>query len=216
MKVKIYCLYEPHTLKIRYIGRTTVELNKRLIQHICKAKNHTRYCSNKKGSHKTNWLNNLLKNGIRPRIKLLTEVEGWDYSHQFEKKLISKHLEKHNLVNGDDRGPGKLSKNPSIESEQARVEKLKAFYSIEGNKKNFYNKIYVYDLEGLLVREFQSVKFAEIDLGIAKTKITNHMNRHNSGMIPFDIEGYFFSHSKYDIYPYIRLRNTTAVLVRNN
>ena len=209
-KIKIYCLYEPHTCKIRYIGRTKVDLRKRLTQHISKARNATKYNLNPQGSYKTNWINSLLKNGIRPGIRLLTVIEGWEQSHQYEKELIQKHLLKHELVNGDDRGPGGLSKNISKSSNAQRILKIKSFYANEDNKKNFYNKVYVYDLEGKLVNEYQSVKFIEQDLGISKTKITNHMNRHNSGKIPYDIEGFFFSHKKYDTYPYIRLKNIST------
>ena len=46
MKVNIYCLYNPITSKIRYIGRTKSDLNKRLQQHICKAKNNEKYYPN--------------------------------------------------------------------------------------------------------------------------------------------------------------------------
>lgn len=206
MKVKIYCLYDPSISKIRYIGRTKSKLSKRLNEHICKAKNHQKYytCN---GSHKNNWIKSLLKNGIRPKIKLLTEIEGWEESHIFEKKLIAKYLVKYNLVNGDDRGPGKLSKNINKKTELIRVSKLKTYFNNEDNKTNFYNTVYMYDLEGNLVETWKSVKFIEEKLGIKKSRITNHMNRFNSNIIPFDLEGYYFNHTKYLKYPYIRQKS---------
>ena len=65
MKIKIYCLYNPYDCKIRYIGRTKSSLDKRLSQHICKSKN------NYSNSYKENWIRSLLKNGIKPKIRLL-------------------------------------------------------------------------------------------------------------------------------------------------
>ena len=55
MKIKIYCLYEPNTCKIRYIGRTKNSLKERLNLHLTKARN------NYSNSYKENWIRKLYK-----------------------------------------------------------------------------------------------------------------------------------------------------------
>ena len=49
MEIKIYCLYDPISCKIRYIGRTSKKiLEHRLIEHISKAKYFERYYPGKR------------------------------------------------------------------------------------------------------------------------------------------------------------------------
>lgn len=198
--VKIYCLYEPHTLKIRYIGRTTISLKDRLYRHIYSSKNHKKLELN--SSYKICWILSLLKQGIKPKIRLLTVIEGWEESHKFEKDLIQKHLTKHKLVNGDDRGPGNLAKNTKIEVEKQRVKKIKEHFNKEENKTNFYNSMYVYNLDGTLFKQFKSVKFAALETGVPSKIITVLMNRFdNHQMKVTPRNNYFFSKNLYDIHP---------------
>ena len=194
MKVKIYCLYEPHTSKIRYIGRTKGLLRKRLATHLCKAK------QNNNNSHKENWIRCLVKNGIKPRIRLLIELDTtWIESHNFEKRLIETYFEKHNLVNGVDAGPGILSKNISTDMEQIRVAKIKEHFNKEENKSNFYNKIYCYNIDNTFKKEYVSTKFAAEELEIKPLQITNHINRFdNYNMNVNPIKGYYFSKFKHE------------------
>ena len=107
MQVKIYALLDPRTCKVRYIGRTKQDrLIQRLHQHITKA----RYCERygRRVLHKHAWIRQLLNEGLKPKIKLLCIVEGWEESHQVEIALIERYKESRNLVNHDDRGPGEL------------------------------------------------------------------------------------------------------------
>lgn len=197
MKVKIYCLYNPQNLKIRYIGRTKSQLNKRLSQHICKAKYYRKYVTNKNGSYLANWINSLLKDGIKPKIKLLTTVEGWKHSHKIEKKIIQKHFKKHRLVNGDDRGPGNCSKNPSKKALEKTRKKLKEYYSKEENKTQFYNKIYCYNSSGFFYKEYKSSIFACKELNIKRSVLSNHISRfdnYNKNVNP--LKGFYFSKYK--------------------
>ena len=97
MNVTIYCLYDPIDCKIRYIGRTRKPLEIRLIEHVSKSKYYNTYFPNKKPPYKVNWIKSLLNQGREPKIKKLTEIEGWRESHVFEKKLIGKYKNKFNL-----------------------------------------------------------------------------------------------------------------------
>lgn len=189
--IKIYCLYEPHTCKIRYIGRTRSSLKRRLIQHKSKARN------NYSNSHKENWIRKLLKNGIEPRIRLLTTLDmSWKESHEFEKSLISKHYLKHNLTNGDDRGPGGLGgKNICVDMEKIRVDKIKSHFSKPENKINFYTPIYAYDNSGNFKKRYESSQFAVKELGICNVRLANHLQRSKT-QLPNSIKGLHFRHFK--------------------
>ena len=197
MEVKIYCLYEPHTCKIRYIGRTKSLLKRRLSQHISKAKN------NYSNSHKENWIRKLLKNGIRPKIKLLKIIKcSWEESHVFEKKIIQKHFLKHSLVNGDDRGPGNFAKNVDSKVEEERRMKLKEHYSKEKNKSQFYNELYCYDSNGDFYKKYKSAIFASKELNINAAKISRMMYAFdNKKMKVNPVNGYYFSKFKHVKYP---------------
>lgn len=194
MKIKIYCLYNPYNCEIRYIGRTKSSLEKRLSQHICKSKN---YYSN---SHKENWVRNLLKNGIKPKIRILTILDcTWEESHIYEKDLVKRHLIKHRLVNGVDAGPGTLIKNININNEIIRKRKIKEYFNKEENKTNFYNVIYCYNNSNIFYKEYKSVKFASQELEVSATSISNHINRFdNYKMKVNSIKGFYFSKFKKD------------------
>tara|TARA_R110002050_G_scaffold57833_2_gene130055 strand:+ start:6835 stop:7443 length:609 start_codon:yes stop_codon:yes gene_type:complete len=195
MEIKIYGLYDPRDSKIRYIGRTKSLLKRRLSQHLSKA----RHSYN--NSHKENWIRFLLKNGITPKIKLLTTLEtSWEDSHEFEKVLIEKYWKKHKLVNGVDAGPGTLLKNTSEGNEKIRIEKIKEHFNIEENKKNFYNTVYAYNLDGTFYKEFKSVSFIETELGIPKQKVSNHMSKfHNQKLKVRPINNLYFCKYKVDV-----------------
>jgi hypothetical protein len=151
--VKIYKLIDPITNEIRYIGRTINPLHIRLRGHLSKAKN------NKSNIYVKNWINSLLKKGLKPKIELLTEVEGWSKSHQFEQWLIKIYLETgFKLVNFDDRGEGNINKIITPEQKIKISETVK-----KRHKEGIYNltlgkvPINVYDLEGNLVKECESI-----------------------------------------------------------
>lgn len=214
MKVRIYCLYNPMTLEVRYIGRTKSELKVRLSQHISKARHAKKYYPNKNLSHKENWILNLLKLGLKPKIRLLCVIDGWSESHVFEKQLIQKHLEKHNLVNGDDRGPGSTgAKSINPETEAVRVSKIKEFFKHDENKSNFYNKVYAYDVDGNFVKEYKSLSFLVKELNLDYTKVQNQMHQKRK-----PINGYYYSNTKYEKYPYLKSKydlNRTYLIIDN-
>lgn len=106
MEYKIYFLIDPRTNEIRYVGKTTKNLNKRLFNGHLKDKTKT---------HKTNWLNSLKKNGLIPEIKLIKickNEELCNFSEKFYIKLFGRaDKNSGNLVNSTDGGegtPGKI------------------------------------------------------------------------------------------------------------
>lgn len=198
MTVYIYVLCDPCTCKIRYIGRTSTSLSKRLREHISKSKNYMKYNPKGKLPHKEQWIINLLKRNIKPQIRLIATVNGWKKSYDFEKSIIFKYKDKYKLTNAADRGPG-CTKYKRVISE-ATIVKIKQFYSKEENKINFYNKLYCYDVNGNYIKEFKSVKFASEELNIPSLHITNMINFYDNKRGKRNpIYNYYFSKFKYDV-----------------
>jgi group I intron endonuclease len=97
--VKIYYLQDPISMKIRYIGKTENSLEKRLIGHVHEAKKY-------KNLHKKHWFALLAKQGLKPNIILLKEVDD-DKWEEEERYYIQKFKnEGHDLINVFEGGNG--------------------------------------------------------------------------------------------------------------
>ena len=73
---KIYTLTDPITGEIKYIGKTTKALSKRLTNHVCNSK-HTRF-------YTECWIKGLVDKGLRPMIELVDKVdEDWKFWEQY-------------------------------------------------------------------------------------------------------------------------------------
>lgn len=66
----IYGLVDPRTAQIRYVGKTSVGLTRRLAQHLREAGRGT-------VTHRHNWLRELAAAGHSPEIVLLEDAEDW-------------------------------------------------------------------------------------------------------------------------------------------
>lgn len=69
--VKIYTLSHPITNEIRYVGKTTESLEKRLKRHLIE--------SRQKSCHRHLWINSLINDRLIPKIEILDDVheENW-------------------------------------------------------------------------------------------------------------------------------------------
>lgn len=165
-QVKIYVLIDPITLKVRYIGRTTCSLKKRLSEHISKARNFNNY------THKENWIRSLLKINSKPYIRQLTVVEGWKNSYSLECKLIEKY--KHRLLNANDKGVGHM-RNMTEEQKLMISKTLKERYK-KGLKNPARKIVYAYNKDGSFYKEFISIRQAAIELGYYFKVISKQLN----------------------------------------
>ena len=153
-QVKIYALIDPFTLKVRYIGRTIISLSMRLSQHVHHAKK-----SDRRKTHRDNWILSLLKVNSKPYIRTLTIIEGWEKSHKFEQALICKY--KHRLTNHDDRGDGGKNKNTTEEQKTAISNSLKKYFKTHSNPACIV--VYAYHRDGSFYKEFPSIKIAALE-----------------------------------------------------
>lgn len=74
--VRIYCLLDPETKQVRYVGKTISSLRDRLYSHISNTKIKT---------HKSDWIRGLKNRGLRPLIELIDEVsdDKWPEEERF-------------------------------------------------------------------------------------------------------------------------------------
>lgn len=183
IKVSIYVLIDPVTLKVRYIGRTKNSLKLRLSQHVFKARHGN------DNTHKNNWIRSLLKINSKPIIKLLTIVDGWENSHEVERDLINKHCTKHDLVNNDDKGIGGINKEMTQEYKDQISKTLTEGYR-SGKISHPRNKaINCYDYKGDFIKTFVSIKDAGTELNLSKKQISKCLTGFYTG-----INGYQFSY----------------------
>lgn len=87
----IYCLKDPESLKVRYIGQTIQNLRLRLKQHL--------WYSKKQSNHLGHWLNNL------NNVPIIEEIDRCHYSELNERELYwIDYYKDNNLVNSMTRG----------------------------------------------------------------------------------------------------------------
>ena len=169
MKVSIYCLYDPLECKIRYIGRTTKDLRIRLIEHISKSQNSKIYHPNRSNSYKENWINKVISEGRKPHIKLLTVVEGWKESHNFESQLIERYRNKFRLTNSRDFGAANVGYKLSENSKNKISNSLKKFF--KENLPHNAKEIEIFDLKGRKITSAKSINEAARRLKLHKASI---------------------------------------------
>lgn len=151
-EIKIYVLLCPFTSKVKYIGRTGNNLDVRLRGHISKAKTGN--------TPKNQWILYLKTKGLKPTIKLFKTVNcNWSESHLIERNLINKCIKySFDLKNLDDRGEGfqnrKLTEDQKLKISNSLKERYEKGLKIKEN----FRKVCIYDLNGVFVKEFESIK----------------------------------------------------------
>lgn len=140
--MKIYCIKNPFTNKIVYIGKTKSELYVRLIEHCHDVHHRKRSFS----VLKQEWFNNFIKNGILPKIELIEECEEVEANTR-EKYWIQKYNPILNIVFANN---------------------LKLLISIS-NRKSI--PIFQYNKQGEFIKEWKSITEAANNLSIEGSNI---------------------------------------------
>ena len=113
--VSIYKMLDPVTKRVRYVGKTEQTLEKRLYQHIAKAKTNNSHCAN--------WIKSLIANNKSPIIELIEKVslENW---REKEIYWISFYRDRDNeLTNFMDGGDGLTSETAKKLNSMPEVKK---------------------------------------------------------------------------------------------
>src|SRR5271166_6355629 len=120
-KFLLYCLYDPETGELRYVGQTVRNLKVRLQGHVGQARDDGK---NNKRNHHSNWILSLLKKDLRPEIKLLQKLNNQEDLDAAEIYWIKYFREIGcNINNAVDGGQG--GKNPSLHTRKLISEALK-------------------------------------------------------------------------------------------
>mgnify|MGYP001602139927 CR=1 FL=1 len=113
MPFYVYCLADPRTQEIRYIGKTVAGLSTRLSQHCYAARD------NKWDSRVNRWIRSLMREGLKPTINPLSITESKEALGKEERRLIAHYREQGarltNLTDGGDGSPGRVLSPSSIE-----------------------------------------------------------------------------------------------------
>ena len=147
MKTNVYALIEPNTLKIRYIGITEQTLQKRLFGHLSDS------FLKRDNSRKRSWVISLKNKGYIPIIKLLKVCNTREEALKLESELINRYYIKRRLVNCLDEG--KFTSRGVKSAEQLKSK-----------------KVYVYNYEGVFIKEFNSIKECSSELNIYHSTIS--------------------------------------------
>lgn len=73
-EVLIYALVCPVSGRVRYVGKT-LHMGRRLRQHVAETRRYPHL-------HKSKWIAGLLREGLRPEIRLLESVQGPDWQNR--------------------------------------------------------------------------------------------------------------------------------------
>ena len=196
--VKIYVLFDPRKPKeIRYVGKTSQKLKRRLSTHICDARNK-RY-----KHHNCNWIQSLLNEGVEPIIEEIDSIicytndkKEWDW---LEKYWISQIKSwGFNLTNLTDGGEGnqnqvfpedhykkiseKLKNRPRPlwvrdKISKSNKGKAKSKAHIENTRKGIIAKqgrpVLQYDLHGNFIKEWDYLKQAATYYNVDPSSLMN-------------------------------------------
>lgn len=111
MKVYIYALVDPFTYEIRYIGKS-IRPKERLANQ----------CNEKSNTHRSHWIQGILKRGKKPLQVILEELPDETNWQEVERKWIRYGREAEwPLVNGTDGGDGLYSFTPDVREKMAKT-----------------------------------------------------------------------------------------------
>lgn len=198
VKYKIYTLNDPDTNEIKYVGKTTQSLKKRLAQHIRETYRFSTY--------KGNWVKSLLFKGKLPIIEVLdesnnnwqelesywiTQLKAWGFkltnmtdggdgnnNQVFSKETLQrkslalKGIKRPKEVREKISKSHKGKKLSQITKEKLRNINLGKTYSEETKRKR-YKSVLLIDEKGLIIEEFQSLKEAAEKHNCRKGSISN-------------------------------------------
>jgi hypothetical protein len=142
---KIYKLTDPISKEVRYVGKTSNPLWKRLVGHVREIDNQTKPIF----SIKNEWILELLIKGYCPLIELLEEVHDSE-ANKKEKYWVNYYKDNNSLLNIQYNFHDGFSK--SVKERKSKI-------------------IYEYDIEGNYIREWASITNAAKNYNIDDSNI---------------------------------------------
>lgn len=165
--IKIYTLSHPITNEIRYIGKTKYTLEERLAKHLITYERN----------HRANWIRSLIKEGLKPVIELLEEVEESQWIN-CEKYWISQFkVWGFRLLNLTEGGETGIISIACREAHKKSVPGSKRkTTSIEATIKHLRKSVLQFNKKGDLIQEFISASEASRIIKCQLSHITECCN----------------------------------------
>lgn len=187
--ISIYTLIDPITNEVRYVGKTT-NLSKRLNRHINESKKSTT-------SHKKAWIKGLLKNGLKPKLEVIDEIlenDDWKFweIYWIEQLRAWGFKLTNETEGGDGVDKGSIPWNKGMIGvmkpnkttfrkgnkigEETRIKKGQRLSPKtefkEGAIPHNKTKLQQFDLDGNLLREFESFYDAAKHIGVGQSALS--------------------------------------------
>lgn len=161
--VFIYVLIDPRNDQVRYVGKSKDPVD-RYRNHYNSARD--------KNTHKRNWINNIRKDGLRPELLIIDEVEldDWVFWECFYISLYKSYG--FNLINYTSGGDGStfgnkgswkkgnVPHNKGVPRSEETKQKIRDNYV---PNKGSYKKIIQYDINANLIRKYDCIKDAILE-----------------------------------------------------
>ncbi len=182
----IYILMDPISEEVRYVGKS-VNPEVRVRKHISESKN------SKTNNHRVNWIKNLLRHGLRPKMEVIDAIEGdWEWLEEYwVSQFKTWGFKLVNSTNGGENPPSWKGRTHTDEYKEIRRQKFltdnpaknmddnwRKNISLAHKKNNFLptkasdaNKIKVsqFNLNGEFIKTWSSITDAAKGVGLKRT-----------------------------------------------
>ena len=205
IKYTIYKLIDPISNEVRYIGLTFNDLKQRLRSH----------CSEKSKSHKSNWVQKLKSQGLKPIIEAI-EINISSYDEVCEKEIY--YIEKYksdghpltNMASGGNKNKKMSEETRKKMSESAKNREFKLVLSEESKKLLSLSSKERFKDEN----EREKLRISNKRYEDSKTedqKLQDILKQNNKFVIQYDKDMNFISE-----YPSVRLAEKKTKINRSN
>lgn len=163
----IYLLSDPVTLEPRYVGVTQNTLRKRLIDH----------CNDRRRTHRTAWIQKIIRNGSRPKVDVLEACEDHQREDAERAWILGFRQAGADLVNVTDGGEG----TPGLKFTQEHRAKIKeAKKNIPAKRRSEIASLAAKSRTGYRHSQKTIEKIAESNRGIKKAPHTEEWKKKQS------------------------------------
>jgi len=167
----VYVLMDTRDYKIRYVGKTSCKLRKRLREHLTDSRRTITKCGK--------WITSRINNGYDiVMIPVMHDVDTINWEKRMIARLRKRGFSLLNMTDGGDGVPGhKQSSHTKLLKSKAMTGKKKSEKHVLSMSLNNSKPIYLYNANGELMHTCISAKLCAIYLGVDKTTMYRAIER---------------------------------------